>query len=108
MSARSTLFLAVTLVALALGGWRSTVTGLGIVKAPARGADISAAAAFDQAGRALAAYHQTAGTYAGAELSPTSPVRIIWASTVSYCLEGGGVHVVGPGGTPQPGGCPGA
>jgi hypothetical protein len=55
------------------------------------------------AATALEFSHRTNGTYAGA--TPDS-VKVVWADIRSYCVEFGGFHLAGPGGTPTAGACP--
>ncbi len=60
---------------------------------------------FNQAAPALQAYFDENHTYVGATLPPGSEVVLAAATTTGYCLESGGQHEDGPGGTPQPGPC---
>ena len=107
MSGRTYLAVGMTIAAVAVGGWRSAIPGLDFAQAAHGGENpIAAAAAFTQAAAGLARYEATAETYSGAELSPTSGVRLVWAGDTSYCLEGTSLHLVGPTGVPQPGPCP--
>jgi hypothetical protein len=62
-------------------------------------------ATFKQAEAELAVYYAANGTYAGASLDPSYQVVLARADASSYCLEAGTEHVVGPGGSPQPGNC---
>ena len=47
--------------------------------------------------------HRTTGTYAAAK---PETVKLVWADQFRYCIEFGGQHIAGPGGTPTPGNCP--
>ena len=63
------------------------------------------AANFSQADDAMQAFLTQNGTYAGAVLPPGSGVTLVGATATSYCLQAGGEHENGPGGTVLPGGC---
>ncbi len=52
---------------------------------------------------ALEASHRSTGTYAGAK---AGSVMVVSADQLRYCIEYGGHHVDGPGGTPTAGACP--
>ncbi len=52
---------------------------------------------------ALEASHRSTGTYAGVKMES---VMLVWADQSRYCIEYGGQHVDGPGGTPTAGACP--
>jgi hypothetical protein len=99
-----------TIAAVAVGGWKQLIPGLDFASASGNGqaaeTQLQAASAFVQASAALETYHATAGSYDGAELSPTSPVKLAWTADASYCLQGGGLYEIGPAGVPQPGACP--
>lgn len=96
-----------TLASVAVGGWKSLIPGLDFAQASNGGGNpIAEASSFAQAAGALAAYEGTAGTYAGTELAPTMPVRIVWESDTGYCLQSATLFMVGPVGVPQPGVCP--
>ena len=106
-----------TLACLAIGGWKSMIPGLdfgssGTPSASSAVNDLELTAAFTAAGSALNTFYSTAGSYIGAELSPTSPVQLAWTGDASYCLQGGTganeLHEMGPGGVPEPGACPAA
>ena len=60
---------------------------------------------FNQVVPGLQAYFAENQTYVGATLPPGSAVTLVIADAGSYCLQSGNEHEVGPGGTPQPGGC---
>lgn len=60
---------------------------------------------FNQAVPALQAFYDQNGTYVGATLPPGTGVVLARADASSYCLQSGGEHEDGPGGTPQPGPC---
>jgi hypothetical protein len=97
-----------TLASVLVGGWKSLIPGLDL--APAHGhsgaSPFAEVTAFTQAAAALATYQATAGSYVGAQLSPTSPVQLAWSSDSQYCLQSTDLHLVGPVGAPQPGLCP--
>ena len=106
MGSRTYLSIGMTIAAVAVGGWKGLVPGLDLAQASRDGSNpVAESASFVQAASALAAYQATAGTYEGAELAPTMPVRIAWATDAQYCLEGAGLHMLGPVGVPQPGSC---
>lgn len=111
MTARRWFTIGLTLAAVAVGGWKNAIPGLDFASSSRGGTNpVAIAAAFSQAAPALAAYYSTAGSYSGAELSPTSPVQLAWTTEASYCLQGGSgadaLHEIGPTGLPQPGLCP--
>lgn len=107
MSSRSYLMIGMTLASVAVGGWKSMIPGLDFAQASSNGTNpVAEASSFAQAAGALAAYQGTAGTYAGAELAPTMPVRIVWATDTGFCLQSASLFMVGPVGVPQPGACP--
>lgn len=110
MNSRRWFAVGMTIAAVAVGGWKSLIPGLDFASASGQGqaaeAQLEAVNAFTQAAASLETYHATAGSYSGAELSPTSPVQIVWTADASYCLQGGGLYEIGPAGVPQPGACP--
>jgi hypothetical protein len=61
------------------------------------------AAILQAAATTLEFSHRTTGTYAGAK---TESVKLVWADQFRYCIEFGGQHIAGPGGTPTVGACP--
>jgi hypothetical protein len=106
-----TLGLVSILTALAVGGWLLT-SGLGgggeraagpLAQAQ-RAEDAASATAFAQAVTELEAARAVAGTYAGATLSVPG-VRLARADAAGFCVETGGLHLAGPGGSPVPGPC---
>ncbi len=112
MSARLYLTLGLTIAAVAFGGWRIILPG---TESASNGAADSAStliattmrAAFTGAEASLAAEYTVSGTYAGTPVRP--PLTLVRADATSYCLQlTQGVvlqHLVGPGGTPEPGAC---
>ena len=64
-----------------------------------------AATNFSQADAAMQAFFAESGMYTGATLPPGTGVVLVRADSTSYCLEAGGEHEDGPGGSAQPGGC---
>jgi Tfp pilus assembly protein PilE len=60
-------------------------------------------ASLQAAATALEFTHRQTGTYAGAK---TESVKLVWADQFRYCIEFGGSHIAGPGGTPTAGACP--
>jgi hypothetical protein len=64
----------------------------------------ASAVTFQQAESALEDFRAVNGTYAGASLAGFG-VTLVRADASSYCIQAGGSHVAGPGGTVQPGGC---
>ena len=59
-------------------------------------------AVLQAAATALELSHRSTGTYAGGR---TGSVTLVWADQFRYCIEFGGQHVAGPGGTPTAGAC---
>jgi hypothetical protein len=59
---------------------------------------------FQQAQSALEDFRALNSTYAGASLAGFG-VTLVRADASSYCIQAGGSHLSGPGGTVQPGGC---
>lgn len=102
MTARRALTLGILLASLLVGGRQGLLPHVGAEKTGA----IATASAFVQAAAALETFHRQAGSFAGAELGPALPVQIAWAGETSYCLQGGGLYEIGPGGVPQAGACP--
>lgn len=75
-------------------------------------ADASAGVAgtnFTAAAPELQAWFAEHGTYEGVTLAPGYNVVVVRADSTSYCLQAGSgtsvQHLVGPGGSPQPGPC---
>jgi len=71
----------------------------------AQAQSVGAGADFGQVLPGLQAYFDQNHTYVGATLPPGSGVTLVIADTISYCLQSGNEHEVGPGGTPQAGPC---
>ena len=67
-------------------------------------ADTAASINLGQAASALESAKAFGGSYAGVDVSGFG-VRVARADDSSYCVEGGGLHVAGPGRAPSPGGC---
>lgn len=84
------------LCALAIGGMMWTRQSF-------QGTEPAPAAILQAAATALEFSHRASGTYAGA--TPEG-VTLVWADMFRYCIETGGHHLAGPGGTPTPGACP--
>ena len=101
LTGRRAFSLGLVLASLAVGGWQGMIPHVGSQQT----GQIATESAFLQATSALEAFHNQAGSYAGAELAPTSPVQLAWSDDTSYCLQGGGLHELGPGGLPQQGAC---
>jgi hypothetical protein len=74
-------------------------------RAETQAAVAAAATSFDAALPVLQAWFADHGTYAGVALPPSDGVAVVRADAASYCLQGGDLHEVGPGGTPAPGPC---
>ncbi len=112
MSARLGLTVGITIAAVIFGGWRMVLPGVGGGSA---GVDSSVSslvsttvrAAFTGAEANLDAKRIATGSYAGTLIEP--PIELVRADGASYCLQyAQGVvlqHLVGPGGTVQPGPC---
>lgn len=101
------------LVVLLIGGYLLTkqMGGSGssgtppVQQAVVQASSAVAAADFSQANASMQAFLVQSGTYVGAVLPPGSGVVLVRADATSYCLQAGGEHEDGPGGTAQPGGC---
>ena len=61
------------------------------------------AAILQAAATALEFKHRASGTYVG---DAPEGVKLAWADQFRYCIEFGGSHLAGPGGTPTAGACP--
>ena len=99
-------------VALLIGGylWATSAKSTGptapaVQQAVTQAQTSVAAANFQGAGVAMQAWFAQNSTYAGATLPPGTGVVLVRADATSYCLQAGGEHVSGPGGSPQPGSC---
>jgi hypothetical protein len=64
----------------------------------------ASAVTFQQAQSALEDFRALNSTYAGASLAGFG-VTLARADASSYCIQAGGSHLAGPGGSVQPGGC---
>jgi hypothetical protein len=64
----------------------------------------AAAVTFQQAASALEDFRTVNETYAGASLAGFG-VTLARADASSYCIQAGGSHLAGPGGTVSPGAC---
>jgi hypothetical protein len=64
-----------------------------------------AATNFAQADAAMQAFFTQNQTYVGATLPIGTGVVLVSAAPISYCLQAGGEHEVGPNGQPAPGAC---
>ena len=112
MSARLGITIGLTLAALAFGGWRVMLPGADSASNEV-GGSVSAMlstvvkAQFTGAEASLDAQRMATGSYAGAVVQ--APIVLVRADGTAYCLQleqGAELqHVVGPGGTPQPGRC---
>lgn len=112
MSGRFYLTTGLAIAALAIGGWKmllptasdSSKEAVGAVSAVV---DTITSAQFTGARATLDAQRNATGSYADAPLTP--PMTLVHADATSYCIEyaQGPVlqHLVGPGGSPQPGHC---
>jgi hypothetical protein len=97
-------------IALAVTGYlaRAQLSGQG-AKAPppaqvaSQAQQVAALASLQQAAAGLEQFKALNATYAGAPVPRGA--RLTRADAVSYCLEAGGRHLAGPGGTPRPGLC---
>ena len=113
MSARMGITIGLVLAAVAFGGWRMLLPGADSASSDVssrvcrRCSQRSCKAQFTGAEASLDAQRTATGSYAGAVVQP--PIVLVRADETSYCvqLEQGAElqHVVGPGGTPQPGRC---
>ena len=112
MSARLGLSLGLMIAAVAVGGWRMLLPGAdsassGVSNSVSTLISTTMRAAFTGAEASLDAQRMVSGSYAGASVQP--PITLVRADATSYCLQldQGAVrqHLIGPGGTPQPGAC---
>ncbi len=112
VSARFYLTIGLAIAAVAFGGWRMLLPASSDGSKAATDAvssvlDSVTSAQFTGARATLDAQRNATGSYAGAPVSP--PITLVRADATSYCIEydQGPVvrHLVGPGGTPQPGHC---
>jgi hypothetical protein len=103
--------LLMVLVSLAVGGYlfaqqsKTVAPDAQAQQAETQAAVAASATNFASAGPTLQLWFQDNGTYAGATLPPSFGVVVARADASSYCLEAGGMHEVGPGGSPEPGPC---
>jgi hypothetical protein len=100
------------LATVAFGGWRIMLPGAdsassGLEQSVSTMLSTVVKAQFTGAEASLDAQRMATGTYAGAVVQ--APIVLVRADETSYCvqLEHGAElqHVLGPGGTPQPGAC---
>ena len=112
MSGRFYLTIGLSIAAVAVGGWKMLLPATDDGSKAVTGAVSSVvstitSAQFTGARATLDAQRNATGSYQGAPLTP--PMRLVRADASSYCIEfaQGPVlqHLVGPGGTPQPGHC---
>ena len=104
--------LVLLVLTLAVGGYlfvQQSKTD-GPTSAAAQRAETEAAVAasgtsFAAAVPTLQAWYAEHGTYAGASLPPAYGVTVVRADATSYCLQAGGLHELGPNGSPEPGSC---
>ena len=101
----------VLVLSLAVGGYlvaqqsKTAAPGGTAQQAEAQAGEAAAATSFAAAVPTLQLWFQDHGTYAGAALDASYGVVVARADASSYCLEAGGMHVAGPGGTPAAGPC---
>jgi hypothetical protein len=112
VSARFYLTIGLAIAAVAVGGWKTLLPATSSGSKEVAGAvssvlDSVTGAQFTGARATLDAQRNATGSYEGAPVSP--PITLVRADASSYCIEyaQGPVlqHLVGPGGTPQPGRC---
>jgi len=112
VSSRFYLTIGLSVAALAVGGWKMMLPTTSDSSKQVTGAVSSmvntlTSAEFTGARATLDAQRNATGSYEGAPLTP--PMMLIRADANSYCIEyaQGPVlqHLIGPGGTPQPGPC---
>jgi len=112
VSARFYLSIGLAAAALVFGGWKTFLpAGNGgtkeVTDAVSNVLDSVTSAEFTGAKATLDVQRTSTGSYADAPVSP--PITLVRADANSYCIEysQGPVlqHLVGPGGTPQPGHC---
>ena len=109
-SGRFYLMIGLTVASVAVGGWKMLLPTTGtkqVSGAVSTMVGSLTSAEFTGAQASLDAQRNATGTYAGTPLTP--PLTLVRADATSYCVEyaQGPVlqHLVGPGGTPQPGHC---
>lgn len=90
-----TLSLLSLVCALAIAGWMWTRQSF-------QASERAPTAILQAAATALEFSHRANGTYAG--VTPDG-VTVVRADTASYCVEAGGHHLAGPGGSPARGPC---
>jgi hypothetical protein len=94
-------------VALLVGAflWNGQTSGASSPDTQVKQAQQTASAVtFLQAESAVEDFRAVNGTYAGASLAGFG-VTLARADASSYCIQGGGSHVAGPGGAARPGAC---
>jgi hypothetical protein len=95
-------------VALLIGAflWNSQTGGTSSTsnRQIAQAQQAASAVTFQQAQSALEDFRAVNGSYAGASLAGFG-VTLVRADASSYCIQAGGSHLAGPGGTAQPGPC---
>jgi hypothetical protein len=112
VSARFYLTIGLAIAAVAVGGWKlllpaSSESSSEVGNAVSSLLNTTTRAQFTAAMATLDAQRSATGSYEGAPVSP--PVTLVRADASSYCIQyaqGADIsHLVGPGGTPQPGSC---
>jgi hypothetical protein len=112
VSGRFYLTIGFAVAAVAVGGWKMLLPATGseskhVSDAVSSVLDSVTSTQFTGARATLDAQRNATGSYEGAPL--TAPMTLVRADSTSYCIEyaQGPVvrHLVGPGGTPQPGRC---
>lgn len=103
--------LVLLVLTLAVGGYlfaqqsKTVAPGGAAQQAETQAAQAASATNFAGAEPVLQLWFEEHGTYAGATLPPQDGVVLAKADASSYCLEAGGMHVVGPGGSAVTGSC---
>jgi hypothetical protein len=112
VSGRFYLTIGLSIAAVAVGGWRMLLPASGadsnqVSNAVSSMVNTITSAQFTGARATLDAQRGATGSYEGAPLTP--PMTLVRADATSYCIEyaQGAVvqHLIGPGGSPQPGPC---
>jgi hypothetical protein len=100
------------IISLAIGGFlfvkqSQTVgpTSSVATQAETQAASEAAATDFAAAAPVLQAWFADHSSYAGVTLPPAYGIAVVRADATSFCLQSGGEHMAGPGGSPQPGPC---
>ena len=81
----------------------AAILGMTWARQSFRAPEKAPAAILQAAATVLELNHRTTGTY---DTTKLETVTLAWADQSRYCIEFGGSHSAGPGGTPTAGDCP--